>query len=496
MTTNYTAEYLLGLIHELSKLPEETEWAEFKANNGEPKEVGEYISALSNSAALVGKAFAYLIWGVDDTTHALVGTDFKPRAIKVGNEELENWLLRMLTPKIHFRFLEARIDGKTFILLEIERAYRQPVQFRGVEFIRVGSYKKLLKEFSEKERALWRLFDKALFEDGIAVDHVQGDDVLRLLDYPAYFELLSLPLPENKKALLQALATDGLIRSCEAGGWSVTNLGAILFAKRLEDFSSLKRKAMRVIQYRGTNRVETIKEQNVSKGYASGFEGMIGYINGLLPRNEVIGQAIRRQVPLYPELAVRELVANALIHQDFFISGSGPMIEIFTDRIEIGNPGAPLVAIERFVDSPPRSRNEAIASMMRRIGICEERGSGWDKVVFQTEFYQLPAPLAEATGDHTSVMLFAPRTLNQMGKADQIRAVYWHACLRYVSQQPTTNSSIRERFGIQEKNSATASRLIRQATESGALVPYDQNAAPKLMRYLPHWAKPDRNPAG
>ena len=495
MTTNYTAEYLASLIHELCKLPQETEWIEFKVNNSDPQEIGEYISALSNSAALVGKAFAYLVWGVEDTTHALDGTSFKPRATKVGNEELENWLLRLLTPKIHFRFLDVYIDGKSFVLLEIERAYRQPVQFSGVEYIRVGSYKKKLKEFPEKERALWRLFDKALFEDGIAVDHVRDDEVLRLLDYPAYFELLNLPLPENKKAILHGLAGDNLIRVCEAGGWSVTNLGAILFAKRLDDFASLKRKAMRVIQYRGTSRVETIKEQDGNKGYANGFEGLIGYINGLLPSNEVIGQALRKQLPLYPELAVRELVANALIHQDFFVSGAGPMIEIFTDRIEIGNPGAPLVAIERFVDSPPRSRNEALASLMRRIGICEERGSGWDKVVFQTEFYQLPAPLVEATADHTRVVLFAPRPLTQMDKADRIRAVYWHACLRYVSQQPTTNSSIRERFGIQAKNSATASRLIREAVESGNLVPYDQDAAPKLMRYLPHWATPDRNSA-
>ena len=147
MTTNYTAEYLASLIHELCKLPHETEWVEFKVNNSDPQEIGEYISALSNSAALVGKAFAYLVWGVEDTTHALVGTSFKPRAAKVGNEELENWLLRLLTPKIHFRFLDAQIDGKAIVLLEIERAYRQPVQFGGVEFIRVGSYKKKLKEF-------------------------------------------------------------------------------------------------------------------------------------------------------------------------------------------------------------------------------------------------------------------------------------------------------------------------------------------------------------
>ncbi len=89
----------------------------------------------------------------------------------------------------------------------------------------------------------------------------------------------------------------------------------------------------------------------------------------------------------YPELAIRELVANALIHQDFFISGAGPMVEIFENRIEITNPGSPLVSTARFIDTPPRSRNETLASMMRRFGICEERGSGIDKVITQVELY-------------------------------------------------------------------------------------------------------------
>jgi ATP-dependent DNA helicase RecG len=217
-----------------------------------------------------------------------------------------------------------------------------------------------------------------------------ADEVLRLLDYPAYFDLLELPLPANRDGILTALADDGLIRSCKAGGWDVTNLGAVLFAKRLDPFRSLQRKAMRVIQYRGTSRLETRKEEVRGKGYASGFEELIEFINGLLPSNEVIGQALRRTVPMFPDPAVRELVANALIHQDFFVTGAGPMVEIFDDRIEITNPGEPLVDTQRFVDTPPKSRNEVLASLMRRVGICEERGSGIDKVVFQVEFFQLP----------------------------------------------------------------------------------------------------------
>lgn len=493
MSTDRPADYLVSLVRELCKLSHETEWLEFKVDDAEPNEIGELLSALSNSAALVGKASAYLVWGVVDGDHAIVGTRFNPRAAKVGNEELENWLLKLLTPKIHFRFYEVTVDGRSIVLLEIERAFRHPVQFQGQEFIRVGSYKKRLKDFPERERALWRIFDCMPFEKGIAAEHIPADEVLQLLDYPAYFHLLKLPLPENRDGILKALADDSLVCPCDAGGWNITNLGAILFAKGLEDFHSLRRKAIRVIQYRGASRVETLKEHVGIKGYASDFEGLIGFINGVLPSNEVIEQALRKAVPRFPELAVRELVANALIHQDFFATGVGPMVEMFEDRIEITNPGAPLVDTQRFVDTPPKSRNEVLASLMRRIGICEERGSGWDKVVFQTELYQLPAPLAEVTGDHTRVVLFAPRPLSQMDKADRVRAVYLHACLRFVNREYLTNTSVRERFGIEQQNLAVASRLIREAVDAGVIVPYDADAAPKLMRYIPVWAGPDRN---
>ncbi len=146
-----------------------------------------------------------------------------------------------------------------------------------------------------------------MFEDGIAAERMSAEDVLLTLDYPAYFALLNAPLPDGHAAILNALQRDRLIRPCEAGGFDVMNLGAILFAKRLDDFSGLKRKAARVIQYRGTGRTETIKEQEGNRGYASEFEGLVAYVNAALPANEVVRQALRETVPMYPEIAVREL---------------------------------------------------------------------------------------------------------------------------------------------------------------------------------------------
>lgn len=489
MTLERPAEYLVSLVRELCGLTGETEWVEFKVNVHRPEEVGEYISALANSAALVGKAFAYVVWGISDRDHSVVGTSFDPSVARVGNEALENWLLRLLEPRLNFRFFQVSVEGHSVIVLEIERAFRQPVRFHGQEYIRVGSYKKKLKDFPERERALWRIFDRTPFEDRIAAERVTDDEVLRLLNYPTYFDLLKRPLPENRYGILNALCDDALVRRSDASGWNVTNLGAVLFAKQLGDFRSLRRKAMRVVQYRGNSRIETVRERVCEEGYASGFESLIGFIDGLLPSKETIEHRIRTTVTGFPKLAVRELVANALIHQDFFITGSGPMVEIFEGRIEITNPGPPLVDALRFVDSPPKSRNESLASLMRRIGICEERGSGWDKVVLQTELFQLPAPSVEAGSHYTRVVLFGRRPLSGMDRSERVRATYLHARLKYVNQEYVTNSSLRQRFGIETRNSARVSRLLAEAVKEGVIVPDDPTAARKQMRYVPWWTK-------
>ncbi len=217
-------------------------------------------------------------------------------------------------------------------------------------------------------------------------------------------------------------------------------------------------------------------------------KGLVDYIKTLLPSNEEIGAAFRKEVPMYPELAIRELVANAIIHQDFSLIGTGPMVEIFDLRMEITNPGTPLVDPDRFLDSPPRSRNEALASFLRRVHICEERGSGVDKVVVQTELFQLPAPLFEVTGDHTRAILFAHREFKDMDKEERVRACYMHCVLRYVNREAMNNTSLRERLGVDIKNSAMVSRIIKLAIELTRIRPYDPDAGTKAMRYVPWWA--------
>lgn len=489
MTDDRDENYLTGLVRELCKLPKETEWVEFKHNNSNPKQIGEYTSALSNAAALNGKAFGYLVWGIEDETHNVVGTSFSPSTTKKGNEPLENWLLRLLTPKISFQFFEFKVKDKPVAMLEVARAHRHPVRFRGHDFIRIGEVKKCLKDAPERERALWRILDETPFEDMIAAERVDTAQVLRVLDYPTYFDLLDAPLPSSPEGILNALADDNLIQRNVSEAWDITNLGAVLFARKLNQFDHLQRKAMRVVQYDGVGRTNTKKEQKGIKGYASGFEGLVDYINGLLPANEVIEEALRKTVPMFPEIAIRELVANALIHQDFFVRGTGPMVEIFDDRIEITNPGKPLVDTQRFLDTPPKSRNEELASMMRRFGICEERGSGIDKVVTQVELFQLPAPLFEVPEGFTRAVLFAHKNFSDMDKEERIRACYLHACLQYVQREQMTNASLRKRFGVDKKNSAQISRVIGDTIDAGLVRRHDpESDSRRYAKYVPFWA--------
>ena len=210
-------KYFQGLLEELRKLPKETAWVEFKHNKANPEDIGEYLSALSNVAALEGKASAYLVWGIEDRTHNILGTSFDPGIAKKGNEELENWLVRLLNPHLHFKFHSFEYQGVSIVILEIPRAHNKPTSFNGVESIRVGSCRQKLKEHPQLERDLWRVFDSTPFESLIAKEFVDSSEVLSLLDYPSYFDLLERPLPENRDSILEALEDDRMIETSDAG---------------------------------------------------------------------------------------------------------------------------------------------------------------------------------------------------------------------------------------------------------------------------------------
>ena len=367
-------------------------------------------------------------------------------------------------------------------------AQHTPVRWKEASYIRVGSYTKRLNDYPEKERSLWLQLSQQKFEAQIAVQNVSDDEVLALLDYDAYYRLTQQSLPTVKSGILERLAKEKMVVPC-LDRFDITNFGAILFARRLSEFEALERKAVRVIDYSGSSRIKGGKEYIADTGYAAVFEPLIAYIKSRLPNNTYIADALRVETEVYPSIAIRELVANAIIHQDFSVSGDSPMVQIFDDRMEITNPGKPLISPLRFIDEPPQSRNESLARFMRRIKICEEQGSGIDKVIAAVEFWQLPAPDFSVTEKHTRVYLYAHRPFREMSSLDRTRACYQHTALMREFNQPATNASLRKRFGFEDEGTKTVSKIISDTIKEGLIKPYDpDNKSPRYARYIPWWA--------
>ena len=478
----------LALIDDLRDLPAETPWVEFKENNADPRVIGRLISAISNAARVAGQDCGYVVWGIRDRNHAVAGTRFEPAAAKHRQQPLEFWLSQMLRPGVAFSFQPVEHPQGRLVLLEIAAATTAPVEFDRTAYVRVGSATPRLADHPERQKALWDSLRPYAWETGVAQQFVSASEVLELLDYTSYFGLLGKPLPESDKGILAGLESDLLISRDVGGKWNIRNLGAILFAKNINKFATrLARKAIRLVVYDGNGRTATVTHRrDFPLGYANGFAAFNAHVNALIPAPEDGNSVIRKAQPLFPPVAIRELTANALIHQDMTVTGAGPTVEMFKNRLEITNPGAPLVRPERFIDYPPKSRNEALASLMRRMGLCEEQGTGIDKVISAVEEEHLPPPAFQAEADATRVTLFGPRRFAEMTAEERTRACCQHAALRHLAGDPMTNASLRKRHGLENRNANQISKVIRQALDNGLI----RAADPSRPRsgYLPFWA--------
>lgn len=475
------------LVKHLVREPHERPWLEFKVNKDEPQMIGEDISALANAAAYCDRSHAYLIWGVNNDTHEIVGTAFNPHTKKIGNQDLEIWLRTQVSENGEYEFVCDEVEHKPVVVLIISRAVDHTVMFRHTEYIRVGSSTKKLNEVPNMKAQLWDHIRSTRFEELPAMENLSLPEAVQYLDYAAYFDLQGKMIPTTAENIAHYLIEDHLMLQQDDGQYLITNLGAMLLAKRLTPFSSVSRKAIRVVQYRGESRMEMLREKTEDSGYAVCYENVIQFIEAIIPASEIIEDGIRRTELAYPSIAIRETVANALIHQNFSLRGTGPLIEIFSNRIEITNPGVPLVDVLRIVDNPPRSRNEKLAALMRRFHICEESGTGWDKIIISSELRHLPTPKITIYEDNMKVTLYSQMPFGDLLMEDKLWACYMHACIRFVEEKQMNNSSLRERFGLDDSYKSNVSRVIKLAVEKNLIRPFDPETAPRYMRYVPTW---------
>ena len=465
--------------HELNEL----DWK--AALSPDKKRLTEHLSSFANQPG-----GGYLVFGVD-SAGTPSGVDEK--TIETTVNQLVNLGRAGLEPPIALDHTVEDYESVRLLFVHVLESAVKPVHLRGkgleAAFIRSGG---TTRKASRQEIGTLMLNSRTpRWEELHASVLLPDTEFITKLNVEPIFKMLERPATTTHEDSLTWMAGERFIVREPAGGGYVTNLGAIAVARTLADFTDLSRKAVRVVVYDGLNKAKTQQEKEGTKGYAISFQGLMQFIMLLLPQSEVIEQALRKKRTVYPEIALREIVANALIHQDFSITGAGPLIEIFDDRIEVSNPGGllPSKRLDRLIGTQPESRNEQLARAFRRYKICEELGSGLLKAGLQVELYGLPPIEFSAEQNHFKVTLHAPRTFAKMSVRERLEACYQHAVLKYYSGGAMTNTTLRERLKMPEKQRSMVSVLIQEAIDKNLVKPTDpDNKSRKFAEYVPFWA--------
>lgn len=487
MKNKLTDESLRALILQ----NDESEILDYKENFEQSKQIGEYVSALGNSALMLHSPVAYLIWGVHDKTKKLVGTKFDP-GMKVSSKNkmpFKTYLEQYLRPHINLYWDEHKINGKRIVALIIDVSrVDQPISFSGKRFIRVGTSKKSLSEFPEKERQIWEAFESNKFELNIAKEDLSYDELSHLINLDVYRD--NLGLPDVADLICDSMLNDHLIYK-HGSRFDITNLGAYTLALNMNNFPALTRRTIRITQYAGNQKLdEAVYDQQGQLGIIVAFENILKQIMVRMPYRESYIAGTRKDVPMFPEIAIRELVANALVHQDFTLTGMYPSVEIFKNKIVISNPGHPLIEPARFLDSQPISRNDELANLMQKFKLVESRGTGIDKVVNALEINQLPAlDISVPDGRSTVITIRSKKPFKDLTVTERNNSIYWNACLKYVADEQISNKSIRDSFGLTSRDSSMVSKAISNAVEANLIKAYDPNLGKKFSKYIPFWGK-------
>ena len=465
----------------LEPVPTELNNLDWKSGLSPKKErLAQHLSAFSN---LSGGGF--LVFGVknDGSLKSITQTEIQAILTNLSNIASQN-----LNISIQIEHSTMEYGGCSLLFVYIPEQSQKPIYPKKEDIFHsywrtAGNTRKM----SENQvRALISTSMGINFEDRIAKNNLSVSDILQLLNYRKFYELIDKNVPSATDTILSAMKEYQLCRF-ENEAWNITNLGAILFANDLEDFSGLYGKKIIVRKYVGANNIELELEQIGRYGYAIGFDGLIDFI--MLHTQKGEKRDVRREnLQIYPKVAVRELVANAMIHQDFEMTGMNATIEIFCDRLSISNPGSPLIDKNRFIDLPPRSRNEKLAETMRLLRFCEKRGSGVDKVILEIEKEGLPPVRFSESEVHTRAVLFPEQKLSLMSKEDKIQCCYQNACIMHEKNQFITNQSVRDRFKIEKNNSSMISRILSDTLARNLIKHANpENDSKKYVSYIPYY---------
>jgi len=373
----------IALVDRLRALPTETEWFEFKRNHHEPQAIGEYLSALANSACLARRPYGYLVYGLDDKTHEVVGTKFDPYAVKAkGNQDLLPWLAAGLRPNMGFEpHIVTHPNGRV-VLFEIGPARDQPVSFSGKAFIRVGASKTELAKHPEKSRAIWmrsRDWSGELCEAATLAD-LDPDAVAKAREqfavkHPSQASAMAewddLTFLNKAKILKQGRATRA----------------ALLLLGRPESATLLSPAAAKISWVLKDKENRELDYEHFGPPFLFAGDRLQRRIRNLIVRAMPGGTLFPQEITQYDPWVIREALHNCIAHQDYGLNGRISVVE-FPDRILLTNVGDFLPGnVETVIqqDSPqPIYRNPFLADAMVELNMIDTQGGGI-KRMFETQ---------------------------------------------------------------------------------------------------------------
>jgi ATP-dependent DNA helicase RecG len=406
---------LQAKLDELLRLPAETEWVEFKHNNENPQEIGEYLSAISNGSALHGRRTGYLVWGIEDSTHAVLGTTFRPKLAKKGNENLESWLLHQLSPRIDFTIHELERNGKPVVLFAVQASNSAPVRFGGEAYIRVGSYKKKLKDFPEKERRLWQILSES--PEDWSVQVVDGAPLADLDPDAVVFARAQY----RQKHPHQASEVDAwddatfLNKAKVCVGGRVTRTALLLLGKP----ESAHRLSPAQAQITWVLRDEQKQEkdyQHFDLPLLLAGDKVLQKIRNLTIRHLPSGTLFPHEVTQYDPWVMREMLHNCIAHQDYTMGGRINVVET-PDTLLFTNLGSFIPGtVEEMIqsDAPPEIyRNPFLAQAMVNLNMIDTIGSGIKRMFTRQRERSFPMPDYELDDPQKVVVRLTGQVLNE-----------------------------------------------------------------------------------
>lgn len=373
----------VALIDRLRERPAETEWLEFKRSYHEPEQVGQYLSALANSACLGGRSSGYLVFGIDDESHEVVGTEFDPYATKAkGNQDLLPWLGASLQPNTGFEVHLVDHPNGRVVLFEVGPARDQPVSFRQTAYVRVGASKTELGRHPEKARAIWTRGNDWSAD-------VCRQATLDDLDPEALVnarEQFAVKHPAQAKDVEAWDDTTFLNKARVLKQGSVTNT-ALLLLGRAESSVLLAPEVAKISWVLKDARNRELDYDHIGPPFLLAGDRLLERVRNLTVRALPSGTLFPQEISQYDRWVIREAVHNCIAHQDYALRGRIVVVE-FPDRVLFTNVGDFLPGdVETVIrqDAPQTMyRNPFLADAMVELNLIDIQGGGI-KRMFETQ---------------------------------------------------------------------------------------------------------------